>query len=76
MQAMGPTSRSNAPRPTATTYIKSWKWKSVEKVVAYLALLISSTKGFDQLAMPNNIRGWIIGGSAIVIAALHIGTDQ
>lgn len=71
--------RSNATPQTVGnlwTLIKSWKWKSVEKCVAYAALLISSTKGFDTIAMNPTVRTDLIVASGIIIAALHIGTDQ
>jgi hypothetical protein len=76
---MNTTPRSNGPTQTVGNLwplIKSWKWKSVEKCIAYGALLVSSTKGFDTVPIPNSIRGWLIGGSALIIAALHLGTDE
>ena len=77
---MNNTPRSNAtPNQTVGNLwglIKSWKWKSVEKCIAYGALLVVSTKGFDTIAIPSNIRNDLIIASGIIIAALHVGTDK
>jgi hypothetical protein len=56
--------------------IKSWKWKSIEKCAAYAAALVVSTKGFDTLSIPTNTRNDLIIVAGVVIAALHVGTDD
>ena len=54
---------------------KNWSIKNAEKVIVYIAGLVAATNGFDAFKIPTNIREWIIGGSALVIAAIHNSTN-
>lgn len=59
---------------TAIRNRKNWSIKNGEKVLLWGAGLISATNGFAQLSIPSNVRGWIIGGAAFVLGAIHNST--
>lgn len=48
--------------------------KSVEKAVLYVAGVAGATNGFSGLSLPSSLREAIVGGSAFVLAAIHVST--
>jgi hypothetical protein len=47
-------------------------WRSVEKLLAYGAGIVAATNGFAQVALPTSLRDWLLGASAVIVAALHV----
>lgn len=54
----------------------NWNVKQVEKIIVYGAAAAAATNGFGQIAMPSNVRGWIVGASALVLGAIHFSTPK
>jgi|SRR6185312_3994121 len=50
---------------------KMWTWKNVEKTLVYGAGVVAATNGFSAAGLPLSIRGWLLAGSAIIIAAIN-----
>ncbi len=50
--------------------------KNVEKLVVYVAAIAGATNGFGQIPMAPSVRGWIVGGAAFVLAAIHVSTPK
>lgn len=53
---------------------KNWTLKNLEKLLAYGAAVVAATNGFSAAGLPPTIREWLLGASALVIAALHVST--
>lgn len=53
---------------------KNWTVKNVEKAVLYGAGVVAATNGFTALSLPVTLREWLLGGSALILAAVHIST--
>jgi hypothetical protein len=47
-------------------------WRSVEKLLAYGAGIVAATNGFAQVALPTSLRDWLLGASAVIVAALPL----
>ena len=50
--------------------------KSLEKLLAWGAALVASTNGFAQAGLPSNIREWMLGGAALILAGIHNNTPD
>jgi hypothetical protein len=46
--------------------------RTLEKLVLYGAGLVAATNGFAQLNLSTTVREWLLAGSAIVVASLHL----
>lgn len=55
---------------------QNWTVKNAEKVVLYVAGIAAATNGFGQIPLPTDVRGWVVGGAALVLAAVHISTPK
>lgn len=55
-----------------TLNLSSISWRSIEKLLAYGAALVSATNGFAQLSLPPSIRNTLLAVSGIVVVGLHL----